>query len=176
MGLFEAAAITKVLTSLPLGHLALAVFAAVAVLLLATTYDSASYTLASVSTQRLEAGRNPARWNCVFWACCLGILPVTLMFIEGGIKVVLSATIVFSLPLIAIGVLDVHVADEDAARGHPHAPATCIGSWSGLMSMLPWSSGSASGSIQALRAIAGWCRTLQAVTWICRRPGRADWE
>ena len=117
----EAAAITKVLTSLPLGHLALAVFAAVAVLLLATTYDSASYTLASVSTQRLEAGRNPARWNCVFWACCLGILPVTLMFIEGGIKVVLSATIVFSLPLIAIGVLMcmslMKMLREDA--GHP---------------------------------------------------------
>ena len=53
----------------------------------------------------LEPGRDPARWNCVFWACCLGILPITLMFIEGGIKVVLSATIVFSMPLIAIGVL-----------------------------------------------------------------------
>ena len=71
--------------------------------MLATTCDSASYTLAPVSTQRLEAGRNPARWHCVFWACCLGILPVTLMFIEGDIKVVLSATIVVSLQLIAIG-------------------------------------------------------------------------
>lgn len=101
----EPEAITKIFTSLPLGKIALAAFAAVATLLLATTYDSASYTLASVSTQRLEAGRNPARWNCVFWACCLGILPVTLMFVEGGLKVVLSATIVFSLPLIAIGVL-----------------------------------------------------------------------
>ncbi|MFZ2509000.1 MAG: hypothetical protein WAW79_11085 [Steroidobacteraceae bacterium] len=54
----KAEAITKVLTRLPFGHLALAVFAAVAVLLLATTYDSASYTLASVSTQRLEACRS----------------------------------------------------------------------------------------------------------------------
>ena len=44
------------------------------------------------------------------------------------------------------------------------------------MSMLPWSSGSASGSVQALRARTGWCRKLQAVTWICRRVGKADWE
>jgi BCCT family betaine/carnitine transporter len=101
----EAGAITEVIASLPLGTLALAVFAGVAVLLLATTYDSAAYTLASVSTQRLEAGRDPARWNRVFWACCLGILPITLMYIEGGLKVVLSATVVVSLPLIAVGVL-----------------------------------------------------------------------
>jgi BCCT family betaine/carnitine transporter len=51
------------------------------------------------------AGRNPARWNRLFWACALGLVPVTLMFVEGGIKVLLSATIVVSLPLIAVGVL-----------------------------------------------------------------------
>jgi BCCT family betaine/carnitine transporter len=43
----------------------------------------------------------------VFWACALGVLPVTLMFIDGGLKVILSATIVCSLPLplLAVGVL-----------------------------------------------------------------------
>ena len=101
----EAEAIAAVIGSLPLAQLALAVFVLVSVVLLATTYDSASYTLASVSTRRLEAGHNPARWNRLFWACALGIVPITLMFVEGGIKVVLSATIVVSLPLLAVGVL-----------------------------------------------------------------------
>jgi BCCT family betaine/carnitine transporter len=101
----EAQAIAAVIASLPLSQLALAAFVLVALVLLATTYDSASYTLASVSTRRLEAGRNPARWNRLFWACALGVVPVTLMFVEGGIKVVLSATIVVSLPLIAVGIL-----------------------------------------------------------------------
>lgn len=101
----EAEAIAAVLGSLPLGQLALLVFLFVAIVLLATTYDAVSYTLASVSTRRLEAGRNPARWNRLFWACALGIVPITLMFVEGGIKVVLSATIVVSLPLLAVGVL-----------------------------------------------------------------------
>jgi BCCT family betaine/carnitine transporter len=101
----EAQAIAAVIASLPQGTLALLAFVVVAVVLLATTYDSASYTLASVSTRRLEAGRHPARWNRLFWACALGLVPVTLMFVEGGIKVVLSATIVVSLPLIAVGVL-----------------------------------------------------------------------
>jgi BCCT family betaine/carnitine transporter len=101
----EAEAIAAVIGSLPLSRLALFAFVLVAVVLLATTYDSASYTLASVSTRRLEAGRNPARWNRLFWACALGVVPITLMFVEGGIKVVLSATIVVSLPLVAVGVL-----------------------------------------------------------------------
>jgi BCCT family betaine/carnitine transporter len=104
-GAGEAQAIAAVIGSLPLRRLAMFVFILVAVVLLATTYDSASYTLASVSSRRLEVGRNPARWNRLFWACALGIVPVTLMFVEGGIKVVLSATIVVSLPLIGVGVL-----------------------------------------------------------------------
>jgi BCCT family betaine/carnitine transporter len=101
----EATAITQVFATLPLGWLALAAFFVVAVVFLATTYDSASFTLASVSTRQLHAGENPARWLRVFWACALGVLPITLMFIEGGIKVILSTTIVVSLPLLVVGYL-----------------------------------------------------------------------
>jgi BCCT family betaine/carnitine transporter len=100
-----AAAISQVFTSLPLGKLALTAFAIVSVVFLATTYDSASYTLASVSSKRLEAGQDPARWNRVFWAFALGVLPVSLMFIDGGLKVILSTTIVVSLPLLALGLI-----------------------------------------------------------------------
>jgi BCCT family betaine/carnitine transporter len=101
----EARAISAVFETLPLGKLALAAFFAVAVIFLATTYDSASFTLASVATQRLEAGADPARWQRVFWACALGVLPITLMFVDGGLRVVLSATVVVSLPLLLVGVL-----------------------------------------------------------------------
>jgi len=101
----EATAIATVFTTLPLGELALAAFFVVAVIFLATTYDSASYTLASVSTRRLEAGLDPRRWNRVFWAFALGVVPITLMFIDGGLRVILSATIVVSLPLLVIGVM-----------------------------------------------------------------------
>ncbi len=101
----EATAIAAVFSSLPLGQLALAVFFVVCVIFLATTYDSASYTLAAVSTQRLEVGENPPRWSRVFWACALGVLPITLMFVDGGLRVILSATIVVSLPLMLVGVL-----------------------------------------------------------------------
>ena len=98
-------AISQVFLSLPMGYAALALFAVVCVVFLATTYDSASYALASVASQKLEAGENPARWNRLFWAFALAVLPISLMFIDGGLKVVLSTTIVVSLPLLVVGVL-----------------------------------------------------------------------
>jgi BCCT family betaine/carnitine transporter len=40
----------------------------------------------------------------VFWAAALAVLPLTLLFI-GGLRVVQTATLVVSLPLLAVGVL-----------------------------------------------------------------------
>jgi BCCT family betaine/carnitine transporter len=57
-----------------------------------------------VATRRLPAGQEPDRWHRVFWAMALAVLPLTLMFI-GGLKVVQSATLIVSLPLIVVGVL-----------------------------------------------------------------------
>jgi betaine/carnitine transporter, BCCT family len=100
-----AAAISDVLLSLPFGKVALVLFVLVSLIFLATTYDSASYSLASVSTKELGAGENPARWNRLFWALALGVLPISLLFVDGGLKVILSTTIVVSLPLLGVGVL-----------------------------------------------------------------------
>jgi len=101
----EPQTIAKVFTTLPMGEIALAVFAMVAVIFVATTYDSASYCLASVSTKALKPGEHPARWHRLFWALAIGILPVVLMLIDGDIKIVLSTTIVVSLPLLVVGVM-----------------------------------------------------------------------
>ncbi|QDP00219.1 BCCT family transporter [Thalassotalea sp. PS06] len=98
----EATAISKIILALPLGQFALLLFAIVSVVFLVTTYDSASYTLASVTTAKLKEGQNPNRWNRLFWACALGIVPVALMYIDGGLKVILSTTIVVSLPLLVV--------------------------------------------------------------------------
>ena len=95
-------AIVAILDQLPAAWLVIVIYALIALVFSATTYDSASYILASVATRRLPAGEDPDRWHRVFWALALAILPLTLMFI-GGLKVVQSATLIVSLPLIAVG-------------------------------------------------------------------------
>jgi BCCT family betaine/carnitine transporter len=97
-------AIVAILDQLPLATLVVIIYALIALIFSATTYDSASYILASVATRQLPAGEDPDRWHRVFWAFALAVLPLTLMFI-GGLKVVQSATLVVSLPLIGVGVL-----------------------------------------------------------------------
>jgi BCCT family betaine/carnitine transporter len=98
------AAIVATLETLPLAPVAIGVFAVVAIIFSATTYDSASYTLASSATLHLQAGDDPARWHRLFWAFALGLLPIALMFI-GGLKVMQATLLVVSLPILLIGVL-----------------------------------------------------------------------
>ena len=98
------AAIVATLETLTLAPLVIAVFALVALIFSATTYDSASYTLASSATLHLSAGDDPARWHRVFWAFALGLMPVTLMFI-GGLKVLQVTLLIVSLPILAVCVV-----------------------------------------------------------------------
>jgi len=95
--------VANVISNLPLGALALAWFALVSVISVATTYDSASYTLASTATWELKEGNDPARWHRLFWAAVLGMLPIFMMYV-GGLDVIRSAVLIASLPLLFVGV------------------------------------------------------------------------
>jgi BCCT family betaine/carnitine transporter len=96
-------AIVAIFDQLPLGAVVIGVFSIVSIIFAATTYDSASYVLASGATLHLKAGDDPARWHRVFWAIALGLLPVTLMFI-GGLRVMQVTLLVVSAPILIVGV------------------------------------------------------------------------
>lgn len=95
--------VVNVISHLPFGVAALSLFILVSVISVATTYDSASYTLASTATVELKVGENPARWHRLFWALILGLLPVFMMYV-GGLEIIRSGVLVVSLPLLAVGV------------------------------------------------------------------------
>ena len=94
-------------------------------ILSATTYDSASYALASCATRKLKAFEDPDRWHRVFWAVALAVLPLTLMFI-GGLKTIQSATLIVSLPLIFVGALMAVALVKQLQADHqtPNAPVS----------------------------------------------------
>jgi BCCT family betaine/carnitine transporter len=100
-GMYDTAA--SIIASLPFSNLALAVFALVCIISVATTYDSASYTLASTSTVELREGDNPSRWLRLAFAAILGTLPIFMMFV-GGLQIIRSGVLIASLPLLAVGV------------------------------------------------------------------------
>jgi len=95
------AALASLIERLPAGGFWLAFLAVIGIIFTATTYDSASYTLAAGASRRLEPGQHPARWHRVFWAAALGILPACLLYI-GGLKALQTASVVASLPLLVV--------------------------------------------------------------------------
>lgn len=97
------AAIVATLETLPLASVVITAFSAIAIIFAATTYDSASYTLASSATLNLKAGDDPARWHRVFWAFAFGLMPIALMYI-GGLRVMQVIVLIASLPILIIGV------------------------------------------------------------------------
>jgi len=106
------AAIVATLETLPLAPLVIGVFAFVSIVFAATTYDSASYTLASGATLHLKAGDDPARWHRVFWAFALAVMPITLMLIGRysanpgqGLRVMQVLLLIVSLPILVVGVV-----------------------------------------------------------------------
>ncbi|WP_085991121.1 BCCT family transporter [Oceanobacillus senegalensis] len=94
------AAIIEILNQLPMPWLIVFIFTILALIFLATTFDSASYILASVVQKHIDTGE-PLRWNRLFWAFTLLLLPLTLMFI-GGLETLQTASIVAGFPVIFI--------------------------------------------------------------------------
>ena len=99
------AAIVAMLTQLPFAALVVSVFSVISIVFAATTYDSASYTLASSATLHLKAGDDPARWHRVFWALALGLMPVALMLMNSNLRPIQVILLVVSLPILLVGVL-----------------------------------------------------------------------
>lgn len=79
--------------------MSVAVFTFLATIFTATTFDSISYILASVVQK--EVDDEPHRWNRLFWAFTLCLLPAILMFL-GDLQTLQTASIIAGAPLIII--------------------------------------------------------------------------
>ena len=96
------AAIFAMLNELPMSYFVIAVYTVLAVIFTATTFDSISYILASVVQKNV--GDEPMRWNRMFWACALSIMPIALLLL-GGLDTLQTASIVGGAPLLPVALL-----------------------------------------------------------------------
>lgn len=95
-------AIMAIIGQLPFGKITTALFVITALIYLATTFDSGSYILAGTTQSEVED--EPYRWNRLFWAFALSVLPFSLMLISGedSLSLLQTASIVAGAPLIVI--------------------------------------------------------------------------
>lgn len=97
-----AAAIMAIADFIPLAAAYKVIFAAVTAICMATTLDAVSFALAATTTRTLAPGQEPARWNRLFWAISLGVLPTGILFINGPLSVLQTASIVVGLPVLCV--------------------------------------------------------------------------
>jgi len=114
------AAIFAILGELPMRYFVIGTYTLLALIFTATTFDSISYILASVVQKKL--GDEPLRWNRLFWAFALSIMPIALLLL-GGLETLQTASIVGGAPLLIVALMlcmaIVKVAKFDL-RNHAH--------------------------------------------------------
>lgn len=96
------ATVIAVLKTLPFSAVFLIIFIVMSTLFLATTLDSASFTLAATSTGKLDENANPPTALRLFWCLILAAVPLTMMFIDAPLSTVQTLAIVASLPLMVV--------------------------------------------------------------------------
>lgn len=101
----QAQTITNVVLTLPAGKIILFVWALIAIVFLATTLDSSSYTLAATTTIGLGEGENPARWFKLFWAIMLAVVPCSLLFAGASLKAFQSMAILTATPIAILTII-----------------------------------------------------------------------
>ncbi len=98
-------AIAAMLLHLPLGKIFLFAYCFIMFLFLATTIDTVAMTLATATSKNLKTGEDPSPMYRVFWVAALVLLPLSLMFSGGGLKILQASSQLTSFPLIIIFII-----------------------------------------------------------------------
>ena len=100
-GIDAAQFVVVLLNSLPLPNLMSWVFFILSFIFVATSLDSAAFTLASTASSNLQSGQQPPRWHRLLWAFILGGSALSLMYL-GGLQVLQAAAIIVGFPLLFV--------------------------------------------------------------------------
>jgi BCCT family betaine/carnitine transporter len=99
------AAITAMVTSLPFGTVVLVVWLIVGIMFLATTLDSASWTLAAATTRNLGENDEPARGFRLFWSLALALVPLAFIFSEASLSSLQTMAVLTAVPIAVVTIL-----------------------------------------------------------------------
>lgn len=97
------AGIFELFGSLPGGELLIPIiFTAVTVGFLATSMDSASFTLAAAATKKLDENGNPGPKFRLIWCVVLALVPLSIMFAGAPFTAIKTICIVLSVPFLFV--------------------------------------------------------------------------
>ncbi|MGI6731637.1 MAG: BCCT family transporter [Anaerovoracaceae bacterium] len=84
------------------GVVGIVIFLIITILFLATTLDSAAFSLSAASTKRLSSDEETSPMLRLFWCITLALLPLAMNYIGASLNNLQTITIVTSLPYILV--------------------------------------------------------------------------
>ncbi|MGC6415690.1 MAG: BCCT family transporter [Bradymonadia bacterium] len=93
--------VVELLNSLPMPGLISGIFFVLSFIFVATSLDSAAFTLASTASLNLPNDAQPPRWHRLVWAFVLAGTSLSLMYL-GGLKILQTASILVGFPLMLV--------------------------------------------------------------------------
>ena len=93
--------VVELLHSLPFPTFIAIVFFVLSFIFVATSLDSAAFTLASTASKNLPADGQPPRWHRLIWAFVLAGTSLSLMYL-GGLKLLQTASLLVGFPLLFV--------------------------------------------------------------------------
>lgn len=97
--------IVKIFATLPFAQVVVGCIGLVSIIFMATSFDSASYTLAMVSSKGIKVTEEPKRWLRVFWALAIALIPAVMIVINGQLQTLQTLSIAMALPVTVVYVL-----------------------------------------------------------------------
>lgn len=93
--------VLAVLQSIPMASMVIPLFIILSFIFVATTVDSAAYTLASITSKEITGYQEPSRVNRLLWTLLIAFVGIGLLSV-GGLKAAQTSTIIVALPMIPI--------------------------------------------------------------------------
>jgi betaine/carnitine transporter, BCCT family len=96
--------VVELLNGLPLSTVVASGFFILSFIFVATSLDSAAFTLAATASKNLPNDAQPHRWHRLVWAFVLAGTALSLMYL-GGLKILQTASILVGFPLLFVMML-----------------------------------------------------------------------
>ena len=87
------------LSELPFSKLLLIVWGVLALMFLATTLDSATFTLAAAVTKGIKEGEEPKHWLRMFWSLALVVVPLGFLAIKADLNALKTMAVLTAAPI-----------------------------------------------------------------------------
>ena len=96
--------VVELLNGMPVAVVIAFIFFILSFIFVATSLDSAAFTLAATASKNLPNDAQPARWHRLVWAFVLAGTALSLMYL-GGLKILQTASILVGFPLLFVMML-----------------------------------------------------------------------